>query len=218
MGALPHYVTQANFDGLSLHDDTIYGLRLDTVDPQRRCGAPILCLTSTTSSTRFRVAPATLAFHDVTDLVLAIDWGNSGHQTALHLMAIDSLAREAVANQKNLPRPALPPLDDLAELAEGRQHRLRRQRLHAHLARATPILSDEQQLSPLARDTQRAEQTNAIPELREHSSTQIPSGTTRNTPAPPQRFRQLSEGLATHSTLVARVPTNKILAPQPTSQ
>ena len=61
--------------------------------PSRATGTPIWCSTSTTSSNgsaprtaafRFRVAPADLVFHGVTDLKIAIDWGDSGDRTALH--------------------------------------------------------------------------------------------------------------------------------------
>jgi len=54
----------------------------------------------------FRIAPATLAFHGVTDPRLAIDWGRSGFQTALHPISIDSISRERVQDQKvHLDRP-----------------------------------------------------------------------------------------------------------------
>jgi hypothetical protein len=54
----------------------------------------------------FRVAPATLVFHGVTDPRLNISWGNSGFQNALHLVSIDHIHREPVQDQKvHLDRP-----------------------------------------------------------------------------------------------------------------
>lgn len=55
---------------------------------------------------QFRVAPATLAFHGVTDLRIRIDWGDSGYQVALHGVSIDRIERERVPEQKvYLDRP-----------------------------------------------------------------------------------------------------------------
>jgi hypothetical protein len=50
--------------------------------------------------TQFRVAPATLTFHGVTDLKLNIDWGNTGFQVALHEVSIDHISREQISDQK----------------------------------------------------------------------------------------------------------------------
>jgi hypothetical protein len=49
---------------------------------------------------RFRVAPATLTFHDVTDLRIAVDLGDSGHRVALRPLSIDSIARERLEHQQ----------------------------------------------------------------------------------------------------------------------
>jgi hypothetical protein len=109
MSTAPAAVTHADFDRLSWHDDTIYGLRLDTADPDRGLWRSDLVLDidhivewvcGIDKRPKFRVAPATLVFHDVTDLSLAIDWGDTGHRTALHEMAIDGIARAPVANQQ----------------------------------------------------------------------------------------------------------------------
>jgi hypothetical protein len=160
VGAPPPFATHADFDGLSLHDDTIYGLRLDTADPANALWRADLVLDidhivewvcGSDKRMRFRVAPVTLIFHDVTDLALAVDWGDSGHQTALHPMAIDHLAREAVADQHIcLDRPYWrwtitlnwPKASRLAFGASG----------FTLTVREPPILSDEQQLSPVVRE------------------------------------------------------------------
>jgi hypothetical protein len=161
MGTPATFATEADFDRLTLHDDTIHGLGLATGDPDRGLWQADLVLDidhivewvcGADKRPRFRVAPATLAFHDVTDLALAVDWGSSGHQVALHPMAIDRLKRERVSEQKIcLDRPyyrwtiALnwPKGGSIAFGASG----------FALTLRAPPVLSDEQQLSPLDRDS-----------------------------------------------------------------
>jgi hypothetical protein len=45
-------------------------------------------------------------FHGVTDPRINIDWGYSGHQVSLHCVAIDSIERVQVKDQKvHLDRP-----------------------------------------------------------------------------------------------------------------
>jgi hypothetical protein len=108
--------TGADFDRLYWHDCHIWGVDLRPGDPDEGdwtsdlaldidfivewvcgvAGAPI----------QFRVAPAALVFHGVTDPRIAIDWGRSGHQIALHAASIDGIDRERVAEQKvYLDRP-----------------------------------------------------------------------------------------------------------------
>jgi hypothetical protein len=157
MGAEPHLADQADFDG-SMHDDTIYGLRLDTADPERGLWRADLVLdidhivewVCRPDRPHFRVAPATLTFHDVTDLVLAIDWGNSGHQVAPQTMTVDHLEREVVEHQKIcLDRPYYRWTIALngpkgGKIAFGAS-------TCTLTLRASPIFTDEQQLSPLSR-------------------------------------------------------------------
>jgi hypothetical protein len=47
---------------------------------------------------QFRVAPSTLTFHHVTDLHMAIDWGKSGFQTAIHEISIAQMTRSQIEN------------------------------------------------------------------------------------------------------------------------
>jgi hypothetical protein len=55
---------------------------------------------------QFRIAPATLVFHGVTDPRIAIDWGDSGSRTAIHPVSIDRIERVPVTGQKvYLDRP-----------------------------------------------------------------------------------------------------------------
>ena len=71
-----------DFDGLSWHDDTIYGLRFEAGDSFQGDWRAELVLDidhivewvrEGAGRVRFRVAPATLVFHGVTDLKISID-------------------------------------------------------------------------------------------------------------------------------------------------
>jgi hypothetical protein len=147
------------FDGLAWHDNALYGLRIDVGDCERGdwhadlvldidhivewlCGAD--------GGGRFRVAPATLTFHDATDLEIAIDCGDSGGQVALHPLSIDRITRERIRDQKIcLDRPYYrwrielnwPRAGALTFGASG----------FSQILRAEPSLLDQQQLSPAAR-------------------------------------------------------------------
>ncbi len=46
------------------------------------------------------MAPATLVFHNVTDVKIGIDWGDSGHRAALHPVSIDRITRARIENQQ----------------------------------------------------------------------------------------------------------------------
>lgn len=157
-------VTEADFERLSWHDDTIYGLSFEVGDPERNQWHSDLVFDidhivewlrdqagRETGRFRFRVAPATLTFHGVTDLTIDVDWGDSGHRTALHEVSIDAVTREPVENQKIcLDRPyyrwriALnwPRGGEIAFGASGFTQSLR----------AEPLLRDQQKLSSAERN------------------------------------------------------------------
>ena len=148
-----------DFDDRSWHDNALYGVRLDVGDSARGdwhadlvldidrivewlCGAD--------GQVRFRVAPATLTFHHVTDLRIAIDCGDSGGQVALHPLSIDRITREQIADKKIcLDRPyhrwriALnaPQGGAIVFGASG----------FTQILRADPVLLDQQQLPPADR-------------------------------------------------------------------
>lgn len=93
--------TDADFEQLSWHDCTIWGLEFHPPDPEAgdwTCDLALdidfivewLC--GVGSPSRFRVAPATLRFHTVSDLRLAVAWGAGG--VLLHEMSIDRVERE----------------------------------------------------------------------------------------------------------------------------
>ena len=152
---MAQHTSDADFDRLSWHDDTVYGLRFDVGDPSRGDWHGDLVLDidhivewvcGGAGRARFRVAPATLAFHDVTDLRIAVDWGDSGGRTALNALSIGAISREPVADQRVcLDRPYyrwridlnLPPGGGIAFGASGFTQTLR----------AEPVLLDEQRLS-----------------------------------------------------------------------
>jgi hypothetical protein len=102
-------VSSPGLDGLSWHDNALYGVRLDVGDCARGDWHADLVLDidhivewlcGVDRQVRFRVAPATLTFHDVTDLRIAIDCGDSGGQVALHPLSIDAITRERIEDQK----------------------------------------------------------------------------------------------------------------------
>jgi hypothetical protein len=151
-------VSDADFARLSWHDDTVYGLRFEVGDIARGDWRSELVLDldhivewlcGNDRSARFRVAPATLVFHDVTDLRIGLDWG-SGHRTALGEPQIDAITRAAFEDQKislgqpyyrwriglNWPRGC-----ELTFGASGFTQTLR----------AAPVLLDQQRLPPEGR-------------------------------------------------------------------
>ena len=85
------------------HDNLIYGLAFEVGDAQRQDWRSDLVfdidfivewLCQPTGEFRFRVAPATLAFHHVADLSVAVDHGDSGGRTALNEWSIDRVIRD----------------------------------------------------------------------------------------------------------------------------
>jgi hypothetical protein len=148
-----------DFSALTWHDNALHGLRLDVGDCTRGDWHADLVLDidhvvewlcGVDMQVRFRVAPATLTFHDVTDLRIAIDCGDSGGQIALHPLSIDAITRERIRDQKIcFDRPyyrwriALngPQGGAIIFGASG----------FTQVLRAEPVLLDQQQLSPADR-------------------------------------------------------------------
>ncbi len=107
--------TEADFDQLSWHDCHIWGVELRAGDPAEDNWTSDLVLDidfiaewlcGVSGGAEFRVAPAILVFHGVTDLSIQINWGESGFRTALHPVSIDRIERERVRDQKvYLDRP-----------------------------------------------------------------------------------------------------------------
>lgn len=107
--------TEADFDRLSWHDCHIWGVEFRAGDADEGDWTSELVLDldyivewlcGTSGGGQFRVAPATLVFHGVTDPKINIDWGHSGFQAALHPVSIGSVERELVRDQQvYLDRP-----------------------------------------------------------------------------------------------------------------
>jgi hypothetical protein len=145
-----------DFEKLSWHDCRIWGLKFQSGDPDQGDWTSDLIVdidfivewicSLKGASTQFRVAPATLAFHGVTDLKINIDSGSRGFQVALQEISIDHISREHVQDQKifldrpyykwtihlNLPRQG--------EIVFGAVE-------FTQTLRAEPILTDKQSLS-----------------------------------------------------------------------
>ena len=97
------------FERLSWHDCHIWRLDLHAGTPAEDDWTSDLVLgidfivewlCGIDGRTRFRVAPARLAFHGVTDLQVHIACGDGGPQTALHELSIDRIERERVRDQQ----------------------------------------------------------------------------------------------------------------------
>jgi len=107
-------MTDADFGTLSWHDCHVWGLALRPGDPDAGDWRSDLILDidfivewlcGVDRVTRFRVAPADLVFHGVTDLRVHVDW-DAGDQVALHSLSIDGVDRTLVHNQRvYLDRP-----------------------------------------------------------------------------------------------------------------
>jgi hypothetical protein len=85
------------------HDNLVYGLSFDIGDPERQDWRSELRLDidfiaewvcEADGRCNFRVAPATLVFHDATDLAVSIDQGDTGGQVAIGHWSIDRVLRE----------------------------------------------------------------------------------------------------------------------------
>ncbi len=152
-------LTDAEFDRLSWHDNVIYGMAFETADPEANDWTSDLVLDidhivewlcGVDQRVRFRVAPATLVFHGVTDFSAAIEWPTGGRQVGLQLPSIERIARARVTDHKvyldrsywnwriglNAPQGAR-----IAFGAVGFTQTLQ----------AEPILQDEQWLAPAKR-------------------------------------------------------------------
>jgi hypothetical protein len=147
--------TTDDFERLSWHDNLIYGFRFAIGNHEKGewnadlvldidhivewvCAAP-------GERVRFRVAPATLAFRDVTDFRISADFGDSGCQVAFREMSIAQVTRERVKDQKIcLDRPYYRWRIELndpqnGEIAFGAS-------TFTQTLRAAPTLLDEQRL------------------------------------------------------------------------
>jgi len=147
--------TETDFDCLSWHDCCIWAVEFRAGDPLEGDWTSDLALDidfivewicDVNGRCQFRVAPATLVFHGITDPKISIDWGRSGFRASIHPVSIHNVERELVENQKtHLDRPYYrwtirmnwPDSSEIAFGAVGFTQTLR----------AEPVLTDEQCLS-----------------------------------------------------------------------
>jgi hypothetical protein len=156
---MKHPTQSGDFDRVSWHDNAVYGLRLEIGDPERDDWRSNLVIDIDhivewvrvdEGRMRFRVAPATLTFHDVTDLQVAVDCGDTGGQVALHALSIDAITRERIVEQKVcFDRPYYRWRIAL-NWPRGGEVRFGASDFTLAL-RAAPVLQDQQQLSPVER-------------------------------------------------------------------
>lgn len=98
-----------DFENLSWHDCHIWGLDFRSGDPGEDDWTSDLALDidfivewicGVGGGGQFRVAPANLVFHGVTDPRIMIEWASQGFQSAIHPLSIDRIERERVQDQK----------------------------------------------------------------------------------------------------------------------
>ncbi|OAP41122.1 hypothetical protein AU381_04350 [Sinorhizobium glycinis] len=131
------------------HDNLIYAIRFDIGDPERQEWRSDLVLDidfiadwlcEPSGMFRFSVAPATLTFHDVGDLQLAIDHGDSDGRTAMSELSIDRVTRERLDRPFDFWRWTInlnsPPGGKIVFCASG----------HSQVLRAEPKIVAEQHL------------------------------------------------------------------------
>ncbi len=107
--------TDADFDRLSWHDCHLWGFDLQPGNPDEGDWTRDLALDidyivewicGVDGGATFKVAPASLVFHGVTDPKIEIDWGPSRSFVSVHAASIDRLERARVTDQKvHLDRP-----------------------------------------------------------------------------------------------------------------
>lgn len=102
-------LTDADFDSVSWHDCHIWGVSIGAGDPETGDWTSDLTIDldfivewvcGVDRTFQFRVAPATLVFHGVTDLRIGVQCGDGTLQAAIHPISIDRVEREPVAQQK----------------------------------------------------------------------------------------------------------------------
>lgn len=107
--------TEADFEKMSWHDCHVWRIEFLVGEPDEddwtgdlSFGLDFIVewLPGRDGRFEFKVAPATLVFHGVTDPRIGIDWGSSGFQSSIHDVSIGEITREQVHNQKvYLDRP-----------------------------------------------------------------------------------------------------------------
>ncbi|MGZ5475770.1 MAG: hypothetical protein ACXW29_04920 [Thermoanaerobaculia bacterium] len=145
--------TDADFEELSWHDNFIHSIHLDAHAFESRLRLEIDHIIQWVSpapdSYAFWVAPASLVFENVTDLKIDIEFDQSGYQVVIHQVSIHGITRAPVPVQKIcFDRPyyiwTIETNWPAGEITFGASGFV--QTLHAQ-----PVLTSEQQLSPVER-------------------------------------------------------------------
>jgi len=131
------------------HDNLIYAIRFDIGEPEKQDWRSDLVLDidfiaewlcEGSGKARFRVAPATLTFHDVADLQISIDHGDSEGRTAMSELSIDRVTRSRLARPFEFWRWTIhlnsPPGGKITFCASG----------YSQMLRADPRVISEQRL------------------------------------------------------------------------
>ena len=146
-------------EAVAWHDDLIYGLHLRAPDPAHNDWRSEIVLDidhivewvrGADGRMRFRVAPASLVFHDTADLRIGLDFGGSACRRSLNELSIAAISkRPAEGGREAGPRPYfrwrielnLPAGGELTFGASG----------YSLTLRAAPVLLDEQRLPAFGR-------------------------------------------------------------------
>ena len=145
-------------EDVSWHDNLIYGLRFEAGEPARNDWRSDLALDidhivewlcGVDGRVSFKVAPATLTFHDVTDLVLNVDCTDKAYPRMLNELSIDRITATPMAVPFSGSRPYgrytialnLPQGGSIGFGASG----------FTQVLRAPPVVRAEQRLAPADR-------------------------------------------------------------------
>lgn len=103
-------MTTDNFDPHKFHDNLVHGIAMSVegFSSELRLDLDYIadwptCVPGDSHSLEFSVARGLVTFHDVTDLCVKIDWGDSGYTTAVSGPYIDVLQREKIVPALRLP-------------------------------------------------------------------------------------------------------------------
>ncbi len=105
----PATYTDADFDRLSWHDCHIWAIEFRPGDPERGDWTSDLAfdidfivewICGVGGQAQFRVAPATLIFHAVTDPRIDIDFGRSDFRQIVHPISIGDITRQPIEGRQ----------------------------------------------------------------------------------------------------------------------
>jgi hypothetical protein len=105
-------VSEPEFDDLSWHDNIVYAVRFDLGDASQGDWRRDLIFDidyiaewvgGGDRGARFRVAPANLTFHEVTDLRIGVDFGESDGRMAINELSIADILRAPIDDEVRFP-------------------------------------------------------------------------------------------------------------------